>query len=274
MPNLSNMKKTKRAKAMFVLAFAASLLSCSQSALKGVSLDKAKELLSSAQEAQSQFEVLSTKYSFCSSIKEEAVDGWTSHLVKTSSLKVSYEAPFLISDEKTIFSLTYELTIDSIFNKEENTHKVITVSKDNGVYSVTEGTTKHEYNPAVDSYLTGFMNLPYLINSNNIAALAIASQFINSIGEQNSLTSFEALSSGEEDFVLTFTGASLSISNLYDEDPNMPNDVAVESFSVASSKNRVDSYSSKYSYPNNVVTIEGRKIPVTGEIEVGFTYEA
>ena len=274
MPSLSNMKKSKFGKIMFAMALGATLFSCSDNALKGVSLDTAKSLLALAKENQSNFEVKSTKYSFSSTIQESVMDGWISRVTRVSSLKVAYEAPYLISDEKTAFKLTYELTVNSFYNEEENTHRRVTVAKENNVYVVKENEEEHMYAPANDSFVSNFMNLPSLINSNNIASLDIAEQFMSSIGKPNSLTSFEALSSGKDDFVLTFTGDSLSVNNLYDEDPNMPNDVAIESLSLKSTNKRVDSYESKYACQNKTVQIDGRELPVSGTIKVGFTYEA
>jgi len=274
MPSLSNMKKKKQGKITAMLAFAAALFSCAQTAAKGVSLDTAKALLAAAQETQSQFEVESTYYSFSSTIEENAVDGWVNHLIKTSTLKVTYQAPYLISDEKTPFEVTYELTISNFLDPEENTHRVISVVKEEGTYVVVELSTRHQYAPSTDSYLTNFMNLPSLINSNNIASLDIASQFMNSIGKPNSLTSFEVLSEGKDDFIVTFTGDTLSVNNLYDEDPNMPGDIIIESLSVNSSNKRVNSYESQYSHPNKTVKIDGKPFPVFGDIKVGFTYEA
>lgn len=274
MPSLINMKKIRR-KIFVAIAFASTLGACANNALKGVSLDTAKSLLLATKENQSTFEVKSTHYEFTSSITVSAFDGWMSKPVKTSDLKVTYDAPYLISDEKTPFVLKYELIINSPYNQTENSRKVFTVTKEENSYIVKENNNfEHVYTPSADSFLTNFMNLPNLINSNNIASLDIAEQYMNSIGKPNALTSFEALSSGKDDFVLTFTGESLSVNNLYDEDPNMPGDVEIESFSVSSTNKRVDSYESKYSYPNSTIKIDGKELPLLGLIKVGFVYEA
>ena len=269
-----SMRKKSTVTILIICASAVLLSACSYSYVQGITLDEATILVGGAVEEQNFFQVKSTSYSFRSVVKESVADGWLKKVFKTSTLNVTYNAPYLISDEITAYELHYSMTVDHPYSQQDNTTRDVVVTRVGESYVLSENGSSHAYSPTSDSFIGSFINLPSLINSNNIASLTICSSFMSSINKPNYLTSFEALSSGGDNFIITFKGQSLSVNNLYAEEITLPPEIQIKSLSLTSNSKRVDSYKSDYVYQGSVDELSIEESEILGEIEVSFTYEA
>ena len=210
------MKSKNMKKAIIFLGLSLSLSSCTNTYVKAIDLETANRLVNSALTEQNSFEVQSTSYSLRSEISEYVLDEFNQKKVfKQSSLEVDYMAPYLRSDEITKYRLDYSNETRYLFDGSLDTLKQVRVTEyvdtndtSNRHFVVTENNVSHNYAATTDSAIASFINLPTLINSNNVTSLTLCQAYMGSIGKFNNLTSFEALSSGGDSFQITFEGES------------------------------------------------------------------
>ena len=273
--------KTKNIRKTALLVGTAILLSsCNNAYTKAIDLETANKLVAAALEEQMGYKVESVSYSLRSEINEYVLDDFNQKkFFKKSSLEVTYKAPYLISDESTIYGLTYKTQVDYLFNDELDTLKEVKVSEyvdpnDRTLrhFVVTENGVSHDYTPTTDSALASFINLPTLINANNITSLTLCQSYMGSIGKFNNLTSFEALSSGGDNFVISFEGENLSVNDLYAEETSLNAAITINSFSISSTEKKVDYYESDYKYSGNIPELELTETDIFGNIHVSYSY--
>ena len=276
------MKRKNTRKAIIFLGLSLGLSSCNNVYTKAIDLETANKLVSAALAEQNAFEVKSVSYSLRSEIKEYVVDVNNNQkkVFKTSSLEVLYKAPYLRSDENTVYSLKYKSEVDYLFDDSLDSLKEVAVSEsvdpnnlDHKRFVVTENGESHDYTPTTDSALASFINLPTLINSNNVTSLTLCQTFMSSIGKFNNLTSFEALSSGGDNFVVSFEGESLSVNDLYAEETSLSAGVSINSFSLSSTDKKVDYYESNYEYKGDVPELDLSETDIYGDIHVSYSYK-
>ncbi len=276
------MKRKNTRKVVIFLGLSLGLSSCNNVYTKAIDLETANKLVNAALAEQNTFEVKSVSYSLRSEIKEYVLDesGNQKKVFKTSSLEVLYKAPYLRSDENTIYSLKYKSEVDYLFDDSLDTKKEVAVSEsvdpnnlDHKRFVVTENGESHDYTPTTDSALASFINLPTLINSNNVTSLTLCQTFMSSIGKFNNLTSFEALSSGGDNFVVSFEGESLSVNDLYAEETSLSAGVSINSFSLSSTDKKVDYYESNYEYKGDVPELDLSETDIYGDIHVSYSYK-
>ena len=190
------MRRKNVKKAIALAGVSLALSSCNNVYTKAIDLETANKLVNAALVEQNSFEVKSVSYSLRSEIKEYVLDesGNQKKVFKTSSLEVLYKAPYLRSDENTIYSLKYKSEVDYLFDDSLDTKKEVAVSEsvdpdnlDHKRFIVTENGESHDYAPTTDSALASFINLPTLINSNNVTSLTLCQTFMSSIGKFNNL---------------------------------------------------------------------------------------
>lgn len=276
------MRRKNVKKAIALVGVSLALSSCNNVYTKAIDLETANKLVNAALVEQNSFEVKSVSYSLRSEIKEYVLDesGNQKKVFKTSSLEVLYKAPYLRSDENTIYSLKYKSEVDYLFDDSLDTKKEVAVSEsvdpdnlDHKRFIVTENGESHDYTPTTDSALASFINLPTLINSNNVTSLTLCQTFMSSIGKFNKLTSFEALSSGGDNFVVSFEGESLSVNDLYAEETSLSAGVSINSFSLSSTDKKVDYYESNYEYKGDVPELDLSETDIYGDIHVSYSYK-
>ena len=276
------MKRKNTRKAIIFLGLSLGLSSCNNVYTKAIDLETANKLVSAALAEQNAFEVKSVSYSLRSEIKEYVVDVNNNQkkVFKTSSLEVLYKAPYLRSDENTVYSLKYKSEVDYLFDDSLDSLKEVAVSEsvdpnnlDHKRFVVTENGESHDYTPTTDSALASFINLPTLINANNITSLTLCQSYMGSIGKFNNLSSFEALSSGGDSFQITVKGESLSVNDLYAEETALPANISIASFSLASSDKRVNFYESDYKYTGNIPELDMTDAEIFGNIHVSYSYK-
>ena len=275
------MKSKNMKKAIIFLGLSLGLSSCTNTYVKAIDLETANRLVNSALTEQNSFEVQSTSYSLRSEISEYVLDEFNQKKVfKQSSLEVDYMAPYLRSDEITKYRLAYSNETRYLFDGSLDTLKQVRVTEyvdtndtSNRHFVVTENNVSHNYAATTDSAIASFINLPTLINSNNVTSLTLCQAYMGSIGKFNNLTSFEALSSGGDSFQITFEGESLSVNDLYAEETALPANISITSFSLLSNEKRVDYYESDYTYVGNIPELELTDAEIFGTIHVSYTYE-
>ncbi|MCR5692446.1 MAG: hypothetical protein K6G74_00500 [Bacilli bacterium] len=276
------MRRKNVKKAIALVGVSLALSSCNNVYTKAIDLETANKLVNAALVEQNSFEVKSVSYSLRSEIKEYVLDesGNQKKVFKTSNLEVLYKAPYLRSDENTIYSLKYKSEVDYLFDDSLDTKKEVAVSEsidpdnlDHKRFIVTENGESHDYTPTTDSALASFINLPTLINSNNVTSLTLCQTFMSSIGKFNNLTSFEALSSGGDNFVVSFEGESLSVNDLYAEETSLSAGVSINSFSLSSTDKKVDYYESNYEYKGDVPELDLSETDIYGDIHVSYSYK-
>ena len=276
------MRRKNVKKAIALVGVSLALSSCNNVYTKAIDLETANKLVNAALAEQNSFEVKSVSYSLRSEIKEYVLDesGNQKKVFKTSSLEVLYKAPYLRSDENTIYSLKYKSEVDYLFDDSLDTKKEVAVSEsvdpdnlDHKRFIVTENGESHDYAPTTDSALASFINLPTLINSNNVTSLTLCQTFMSSIGKFNNLTSFEALSSGGDNFVVSFEGESLSVNDLYAEETSLSAGISINSFSLSSTDKKVDYYESNYKYKGDVPELDLSETDIYGDIHVSYSYK-
>ena len=268
-------------KAIIFLGLSLALSSCNNVYTKAIDLDTANKLVNAALTEQNSFEVKSVSYSLRSEISEYILDEFGQKKeFRTSKLDVYYKAPYLRSDENTVYRLDYLSEVHHIFDEKLDTSKRVKVTEfvdvndtDNRHFVVTENYEDHDYAPTTDSALASFINLPTLINSNNITSLTLCQSFMGSIGKFNNLSSFEALSSGGDSFQITVKGESLSVNDLYAEETALPATISITSFSLASSDKRVNFYESDYKYTGNIPELDMTDAEIFGNIHVSYSYK-
>ena len=256
------------------------LSSCNNVYTKAIDLETANKLVAAALNEQTGYKVESVSYSLKSEINEYVLDDFNQKkFFKKSSLEVSYKAPYLISDESTVYSLKVKNEVDYLFNDELDARREVTVSeyvdpndRSQRHFVVSENGESHDYTPTTDSALASFINLPTLINANNITSLTLCQSYMGSIGKFNNLTSFEALSSGGDNFVITFKGESLSVNDLYAEETSLNAAIAINSFSISSTEKKVDYYESDYKYSGDIPELDLTETDIFGNIHVSYSY--
>ncbi len=274
------MNKKSLAKTLLILSGVSFLFGCANTKMLGINLDTATQKIENLIAEQNDFKVEFTDYSFSSHIEEYVSDGWNKTITRKSNVDVKYTAPYRLDDDKTEYSIKYDWTDTHMFKDQEDVEMRAKVSRENNKYIVQDENTIHYYSPTTDSYLASFINLPSLIHSNSLEALSLCSQWISSIGtpatpnKTNGLTSFEALSDKEDNLEVTFKGASLPITQLYAGENAFPANATIKSLTVKCSNNRVDSYSSKYTFLGNIKKLNLEEKEIEGEIFVSFTYGA
>jgi len=274
------MSKKTLAKTFLILAGSSILFGCAEERMKGINLETATQMVETAVSEQNDFKVELTDYAFSSHIKEYVSDGWNKLVTRRSDVDVKYTAPYRIDDEKTQYSIQYSWITENPYNHKDDSEIKVKISRNENDYVVHDGNTIHAYSATTDSYVASFINLPSLIHSNSVETLSLCSQWISSIGtptapnKTNVLTSFEALSDKEGNLALTFKGESLPINQLYADENSLPANATITSLTVNCSNNRVDSYSSKYTFLGNVEKLDLAEADIEGEIEVTFTYGA
>ena len=128
-PNSINMK-TKNIKKTAILLGVLALSSCSVVYTKAIDLETANKLVAAALNEQTNYKVESVAYSLKSEIKEYILDENSQEkVIKKSNLEVTYKAPYLISDETTVYALHYKSTIDYVLNDDLDNRKEVRVSE-------------------------------------------------------------------------------------------------------------------------------------------------
>ncbi|MBR6226226.1 MAG: hypothetical protein IKQ78_03370 [Bacilli bacterium] len=273
--------KTKNIKKTAILLGVLALSSCSVVYTKAIDLETANKLVAAALNEQTNYKVESVAYSLKSEIKEYILDENSQEkVIKKSNLEVTYKAPYLISDETTVYALHYKSTIDYVLNDDLDNRKEVRVSeyinpndRTQRNFVVTENGHSHDYAPTTDSAIASFINLPTLINANNIASLTLCQSYMGSIGKYNNLTSFEALSSGGDNFTISFEGESLSVNDLYAEETSLTTGITINSFSLSSTDKDVDYYESDYQYKAAIPELELDEADIFGNIHVSYSYK-
>ena len=275
------MKRKNIRKTALLLGTALVLSSCTNTYTKAIDLETANKLVAAALAEQMDYKVESVAYSLKSEIKEYILDENNQEkLIKKSSLEVTYKAPYLISDEATVYALHYKSTVDHLLNDDLDYRKEVRVSeyvnpndRSQRHYVVTENGHSHDYAPTTDSAIASFINLPTLINANNISSLTLCQSYMGSIGKYNNLTSFEALSSGGDNFTISFEGESLSVNDLYAEETSLTAGITINSFSLSSTDKDVDYYESDYQYSAAIPELELDEADIFGNIHVSYSYK-